>query len=385
MTHFAFHGFVVDWRGLLGYLCSRMIKKLDWYIFKKFISTYLFVVLGLVLVLCVIDFTEKNDDFIKYGPTFKQILLDYYLNFIPYWANLLSPITIFIATVFVTSRLAARTEIVAILSSGISFIRLLVPFAAGAMIVGGVILYLVNFVIPKANKVRIAFELKYTKPPFRFEKRNIHFRLSPDVYAYMESYNNESNQGYLFTLEHVKGNSLVEKLKAESINWLNDSIRPKWRLSGITVRKFDPSGACTIKKISTLDTALNLYPKDFGSTFMLYETFTTPELNQYIDEMTIRGSENMVPFQIEKILRFTFPFAILILTLIGVILSAKKSREGPGFQIAIGFVLAFIYILLFMVSRSVATAGDINPLLACWLPNIIFTIVGFGLYKTVPK
>jgi len=361
---------------------DRAMKILDAYILKKFLSTYIFVVLGLVMVLCVIDYTEKNDDFIKFNPSTKQILFDYYLNFIPYWANLLSPITIFIATVFVTSRLAARTEIVAILCSGVSFLRLLVPYLIGSLLVGGVILYLVNFVIPQANKTRVAFEVKYTKAPFRFEKRNAHFRLSPDVYAYLESYSNENNQGYLFTLERIKGIKLVEKLKAESITWL--PAKKKWSLARVQIRYLDSSKR-GIVNIPVMDTTLNLFPKDFESNYMLYETFTTPELNAFIEEAHLRGTENVIPYEIERILRFTFPFAIVILTMIGVILSARKTREGPGYQIALGFMLAFVYILLFMVSRSIASAGSIDPVLACWLPNIIFAFIGVILYKTVPR
>jgi len=359
------------------------MKILDAYILKKFLSTYLFVVLGLVMVLCVIDFTEKNDDFIHYHPTTKQIFIDYYLNFIPYWANLLSPITIFIATVFVTSRLAARTEIVAILCSGVSFMRLLVPYLMGSVLVGGVILYLVNFVIPTANKTRVAFEVKYTKAPFRFERRNVHFRLAADEYAYLESYNNDVHQGYLFTLEKVQGTKLIEKLKAESITWLPE--KKKWKLEKVLIRRLDSASKEHISQMATIDTVLNLFPKDFESNYMLYETFTTPELNAYIDEMHLRGTENVIPYEIERYLRFTFPFAIVILTMIGVILSARKTREGPGYQIALGFMLAFVYILLFMVSRSIAAAGSIEPALACWLPNIIFSGVGLVLYKTVPR
>jgi len=359
-----------------------MLKILDRYILKKFLTTYIFVVLLFIGVLTVIDFTEKNDQFLKYKPSFGQIIFDYYLNFIPYWANLLSPIMVFIATVFVNSQLATRTEIVAILSSGVSFFRFMRPYIIGSTLIGLLILGLVNYVIPNANKTRIAFEVKYTKKPFNYDKRNVHFRLNKEQYAYLESYNNTNNQGYLFTLERIRGTRLLEKLKAESIIWIPET--KKWRLEKIQKRIFiGPKKG--VYFISSLDTTLNLLPKDFENQYMLYETFTTPELNAYIEEMTLRGSENIAPYIIEGYLRITFPFAIVILTMIGVILSSKKSREGPGFQVALGFLLAFVYIVLFLFSRSLASTGNFDPLLATWMPNILFSIIGVILYNTIPK
>jgi len=359
-----------------------MLKILDRYILKKFLTTYVFVVLLFIGVLTVIDFTEKNDEFLRYKPTLGQIIFDYYFNFIPYWANLLSPIMVFIATVFVNSQLATRTEIVAILSSGVSFFRFMRPYIIGSTLIGLVILGLVNYVIPNANKTRIDFEIKYTKKPFNYDRKNVHFRLNKEQYAYLESYNNSTNQGYLFTLERIRGTRLIEKLKAESITWQPET--KKWRLEKVQKRiLIGPKKGVYV--MASMDTLLNLLPKDFANQYMLYETFTTPELYAYIDEATLRGNENIAPYEIEGYLRITFPFAIVILTMIGVILSSKKSREGPGFQVALGFLLAFVYIVLFLFSRSIASTGNFNALLATWMPNILFSIIGVILYKTVPK
>ncbi len=359
-----------------------MIKLLDRYILKKFLTTYVFVVLVLVSVLMVIDYVEKSESFIRNKPPIEALLGDYYLNFIPYWANLLSPITIFIATVFVTSRLAARTEIIAILSSGVSFLRLLVPYTIGSTLVGISIFYLINYVVPVSNKTRIAFELKYDKKPFIFDKQDVHIKIAPKTYVYIANYDNQTHEGYQFTLETIEGNRLFSKFHAQKISWQADV--KKWRLTGWTERKFNDSAEVLISG-ETKDTVINLKPKDFESNYMLYETFTTPQLLDFIEEMKSRGADRIETYMIERYLRITSPFAIIILTLIGVILSARKSRQGTGYQIALGFLLAFIYIMLFVVARSLASAGTLHPLLACWMPNILFAGIGVVLYKTVPR
>lgn len=358
------------------------MKLLDRYILQKFLTTFVFVVLILVSVLIVIDAVEKNEDFITRKPGLYRIVFEYYLNFIPYWANLLSPITVFIATVFVTSRLAARTEIIAILSSGVSFLRLLLPYLMGSAIIGAVIFGLIGWVVPNANKTRVAFELKYVKQPFYYDQRNVHFKVAPETFVYIESYNNSIHTGYQVSIETIKGTTLGSKLRADRLVWVPETKR--WRLENWQQRRLTEGGE-DLRTGATLDTTLNLLPKDFESTYLLYETLTMPELNDYIDEQLNRGTGNIEPYLVEKYLRYTSPFAIIILTMIGVILSSRKSRQGTGYQIALGFLLAFVYILFFIMSRSVANTGNIDPLLATWLPNIIFAIIGVVLYKTVPR
>jgi lipopolysaccharide export system permease protein len=359
------------------------LKILDRYILFKFLSTLFFIVLGLTAVICVIDFTEKNDDFIRTSPGWGKIFGDYFLNFFPYMVNMLSPITIFIATVWVTSRLAARTEIVAILSSGVSFIRLLVPYVIGATIVAGFIFILNAYILPPANRTRVAFEVEYTRDPFTFDRRNIHLKVAPDTYAYLESYNISTNTGYLFTLETIKDGRLITKTKADRVIWIPTASQ--WRMENTVERDFLGDGTADIRFRSRADTTLRITPADFANNYLHYETLTTPELNHHISELEARGADNINPYRIEKYLRLTYPFAIIILTVIGVILSARKSREGIGFQIALAFLLAFIYILFFTMSRSIAQAGSIPPLLACWLPNIVFSLIGVVLYRTVPR
>lgn len=359
------------------------MKILDKYILKKFLTTFVFVVLILVAVILVIDFTEKNDDFIQTGVGFKSIVLDYYLNLIPFYVNMLSPITVFIATVFVTAKLASHTEVVAILSSGVSFRRFLVPYLIGSVIIGGIIFLMIGWVIPNANKTRVAFELKYIKSPYTYDLRNIHFKLSPTQYAYLESYNNNVNIGYRFTLETIEGTILKQKLISDAISW--DSTKHKWHMDRYILRTFDGEKEKLTMYHTPLDTTLNLLPKDFGSTYRLAETFTLPELNRFIKERIMRGSDDIETYLIEKYERFSYPFAIIILTVIGVILSSRKARGGVGFQIALGFILAFIFIIFVIMSRSLAQVGDVSPMLAAWIPSLVFSVIGLVLYKTVPR
>ena len=358
------------------------MKLLDWYILKRFLTTYLFVVAVIVLVVVMIDYTEKVDDFNHHKAPMNAILGDYYLNFIPYWANYISPLMVFIATIFLTSRLAARTELIAMFSSGISFIRLLRPFVVGATVLAVITYFLVNYLIPIANKTRIAFELKYVKEQYTFNGRNVHIKIAPDVYAYLESYNNLTNTGYKFTLEQIKGNELTRKLSADRIEW--DSTRHKWAVYDYKIRAIQGQTE-TLTPGTRIDTTLNLKPSDFGTDYQLFETFTLPELNAYIALLQSRGADGLETYLLEKYARSTRPFAIVILTVMGVIVSARKSRRGVGWQVALGFFLAFTYLLFFMLAKGIAETGALNPLLAVWLPNIVFTGIGLVMYHTIPR
>ncbi len=359
------------------------MKLLDLYILRKYLTTFVFVICILMAVIVVVDIVEKIDDFIKRAAPLKAIVFDYYLNLIPYFANLLSPLMIFIATVFVTAQLAARTELIAILSSGVSFIRIMVPYLIGACLVGALIFYLTGWVIPNANKVRLAFEKKYTKDPFYYSGRNMHRKVAPEMYVYLESYDNSRDVGYRFTQEHIVGTQIKAKLSAQSITWKPEI--GKWQLSDYQIHNFNGLKETLIYG-STKDTIIpNLVPADFTSTFMQYETYTITELEELIGELIKRGDDGVAIYQIEKYVRFTSPFAILILTAMGVIVSARKSRQGVGFQIAFGFVLAFIYILIFIMTKSMAQVGSMPPILAVWIPNILFSIISFLLYFLVPR
>ncbi len=357
------------------------MKILDRYILKKLLSTFMFVVLILVFIIIVIDFTEKNDKFIRNDLGAREIL-GYYLNYIPYIASLLTPITSFIAVVFVTANMAVRTEIVAILASGTSFIRMMVPYALFSIIIGVMSFGLNGWIIPDANKERVAFEVAYVKGAYYFSERNIHFKVGPQDYLYMDRYSNQNDIGYRVTLETFEGTELKEKMFATQMAW--DSTTQKWTLKAWNRRKLVTGGEI-FEKGFEIDTTLAIWPSDFENTYHLHETFTMPELNDYIALQQSRGADDTLVYIVERLVRYTQPFTVVILTFIGLIVSARKARGGAGFQIALGFLIAFIFIIFFILVRASAEAGSIPPLLAIWIPNIIFSGVGLIMYYTVPR
>ncbi len=358
------------------------MKILDWYILRKFISTFIFTVLILMAVIIVIDTTEKIENFRNPILTFRRIFMEYYVNFVPSVAVMISPLMIFIATVFVTSHLTTHTEIVAMLSSGISLIRIMRPYLLGATLIAAVIFGFKGWVIPHADKIRGDFEDNYVRGKFYFKQLNFHTKLSPNLYAYMERYDNTINTGYKFTLERIDGLELKQKLETQRIMW--DSTKRKWHLDQFKVRVLE-AGKEKVSYFPERDTVLSMNPKDFESKVEYHQRLNNTELDAYIKEQQLRGGDNVERFIVEKYERYAYPFCVIILTAIGVIVSARKSRGGTGFQIALGFVLAFLYIGLVIVSRGFAEKGGLPTYLAVWLPNILFGLLGVFMYYRVPK
>ncbi|UTA68099.1 MULTISPECIES: LptF/LptG family permease [Emticicia] len=356
---------------------------LDKYLIKRFLTTYIFAVLVIVLIIMVIDFVEKNDDFIQKQAPMRAILLQYYANLAPYWANYISPLMIFISTVFFTAQMAAHTEIVAILSSGVSFPRLMLPYFLGSSVIAVFSFVMVGWILPKANTERLAFENVYVNDKFYFSTRDFHTAVAPNTYAYMSSYNNDAKTGYDFTLEKIVNNKLVEKLSAKRIDW-NDSTK-KWRIHNYKIRTLGVMKDKMVYGDTPKDTTINLSPKDFENEHQIHESFTIPELQEKISLIKTRGAEGIESYEIELYQRFATPFAVIILSLMGLIVSARKARGGVGFQIAVGFVLAFVYILFYIMSKGIAESGNMPPILAVWLPNIVFGMIGTVMYFTVPR
>lgn len=377
------------------------MKLIDWYILKRFLSTFFFVVLILLAIVAVIDLTEKMDKFARAQLTTVQIL-GYYKDYIPWIGSLITPITIFIATVYVCARMAAHTEIIAILSSGVSFRRMLLPYFLGSLIVAAISFILNGWIIPDSNKSRLVFELQYLQNKFYYDKRNIHIQVAPETYLYMQSYQNVSKTGYHFTMEKFKDNRLIEKLTANRIVW--DSLKQKWTLHDWKIKEIDtlfersvnPDGgfkmtSSAIKRgesksgSTTLDTALVIHPKEFESEYRKYDGMTLDELTAHIKTLKTRGSAGVEVYEVEKYTRFASPVTIFILVFMGVIVSARKSRGGTGLQIALGFVLSFIFIIFFMLFRTFAEAGSMPPQISVWIPNVIFALIALGLYKYLPR
>jgi len=363
---------------------------LDRYIIKKILTTFFYVVLILVAIITVIDITEKIDKFSKNNLS-TSMVLGYYADFIPWIAGLLSPITVFISVVYVTSRMAAHTEIIAILSSGVSFKRLLVPYLMASFVIATLTFYLNGWVIPKSNQDRLLFEMQYFKNNNTYYRQNIHMQIEPNVYMFMGNYNSQTNIGIQFSLERFDSNRLVEKITADNIQW--DSVKQKWTLkywkkkmvdSLFTVRQgYTPNSFTTTGE--KLDTTLSIAPKDFDNNSRNYDGLTMDELTEHIKKMKFRGSTGVEIYEVEKQIRFASPFTVFVLVFMGVIVSARKSRGGTGFQIALGFLLSFIFILFFTMTRTYAETGSLSPFLAAWLPNTVFTIISLGMYKYVPR
>jgi lipopolysaccharide export system permease protein len=361
------------------------MKLIDKYLIKKFLSTYVFAVFIIVLIIIVIDFVEKNDNFIEKHAPMRAIFLQYYANLAPYWANYISPLMIFISTVFFTAKLASHTEIIAILSTGTSFRRLMIPYIMGASIVAIFSFIMVGWILPKANAKRIAFENEFIEEKFYFSDRDLHMAVGKNIYAYLSSYDESSKTAFDFTLEKIEKNQLVEKLSARRAVWV-DTLK-KWQVFDYRIRKFGiMKDKLIFQKGSTpLDTAVNMSPEDFENSNNIHETMTIPKLRKKIALINSRGAEGVEIFEIEYYQRFATPFAVIILSLMGLIVSARKSRGGVGFQIAIGFVLAFVYILFYIMSKGIATSGNMPPLLAVWLPNLVFGSIATVMYFTVPR
>lgn len=354
------------------------MKKFDWYIIKKFLSTFFFTISLILIIVIVFDISEKIDDFLRSNVSLDKIIFDYYLNFIPYFGNLFSPLFIFISVIYFTSKMAGNSEIIAILNSGMSFSRLLRPFIMTAFFLASLSFVLGNFIIPETNKERIDFENKYIKRKQKKRIKNIHMQIQRDQYVYMESYNRSKNIGYKFTLENFENNVLKSKLSANYIEY--DTVNNNWKARDYFIRKYQEKNDEIIKG-SVIDTVINLSPSDLAKNRSLVETMGMKKLNQYIKQEEIKGTAQIVYHKIEKHKRIANPFSTIILTVIAVAIGSKKIRGGAGIQLSLGLLMSFAYILFMQISTTFATNSNLLPIIAVWIPNLIFTVIAFVLVR----
>ncbi|MBT5354055.1 MAG: YjgP/YjgQ family permease [Flavobacteriales bacterium] len=358
------------------------MNKIDRYIIKKFLVTFFYSLLLLLLIVIVIDFSEKIDDFIQSNLSFFTIMSEYYLHFIPYFANLFSPLFIFISVVFFTSRLADNSEIIAIFNSGMSFKRFLRPFIISAVFLSVLSFILGSYVIPISNKYRIDFENKYIKKQKKKLAKGIHLQKTKNHYYYLHQYNHKRNIGYKFSIENFENGKLKNKLRSEYIQW-NEETK-KWTLNKYEIRTFHENGETITpsKKLrKTTDTTLMLLPSDFIVQPNLAETMNLNELNKNIESETIKSSGKSKFYKIEKHKRIAFPFAIIILTIIAVSLSSKKKKSGIGTNMGLGLLISFSYILFFQFSSTLSINGNLEPWIAVWIPNILYVFLGILLLR----
>lgn len=334
------------------------------------------------MIVVVFDLSEKVDDFIEHKAPFSKVVFQYYINFLPFFANQFSPLFTFISVIFFTSRMAQQTEVVAILSSGVSFKRFLRPYLVGASILALLSFILTGYIIPKANKVRLAFEEAYINDPFRYDGRHIHRQISPGVYIYLESYNTLDQLGYKFSIEKFENGSLQRKVMCDFIRW--DSIKHTWNLNHYSERTIKKNREI-FKQGFNKDTTLAFSPSDFAKRINTTETMTNGQLTDFIDLEKQRGSERINYYLIEKYKRYSAPFATYILTIIGVAMASRKVRGGIGLQLGAGLTLSFTYILFQQIFNTFATNGDFHPMLATWIPNLLFLAIGLFLLNKAPK
>jgi lipopolysaccharide export system permease protein len=357
------------------------LKRIDWYILTKFLGTYIFILILIIAISVVFDINEKIDKFLKPEVTLREIVFDYYLNFIPYFANLFSPLFTFIAVIFFTSKLADDSEIIAMLSNGMSFRRLMLPYWVSATIIALATFTLNAFIIPPANVSRIAFQNKYLRNRAVEYVRNLQLEVEPGVIAYFDRYDDKARMGYQFSLEHFEDKKLISRLTAQSIKY--DTLY-NWTIIDYMIRDFDGMYE-HVNSGTRKDTTLTIVPSDFLISVDDCETMTTPELATYINRQKKRGIGNIQTFEIEYHKRFAAIMAAFILTCIGASLSSRKIKGGMGLNIGIGIGLSFSYILFTTITSTFAINGYVSPMVAAWIPNFLYTFIAIFLYRRAPN
>ncbi len=353
-----------------------LLKILDWYILKKFLITFLFAIMVLAVFACVIDYSQKVDDFVEHKAPLLQILW-YFLNFIPAIVALLYPLFIFIAAIFFTSKMAYRSELIATLASGVSFQRLMVPYILGGLILGSVSLLANHFVVPAGNNNIYKFGQKYIYGKTLTGDQNVHLRLSPKLYVFVANYNLASNSGENFTAETFDGVLLKEKIFADRISY--DTAKKSWKLGGVVIRKNDGLKE-SFESLPTLEKKYDFTPDDLYEDDRSIQGMNTPELYAYAHKEKQRGRENVNTYLFEMHRRTSDAIAGIILTLIAACIASQKIRGGSGFHIAIGIVLSAIYVMFMQFSKTFSINSGMSPLLAAWIPNIIFSFVALYLF-----
>ena len=359
------------------------LKKIDWYIIKKFILTFFIALLLIIGIVIIFDISEKINHFVENKAPLHAIVFDYYVNFVPYFVNMFSPLFVFITVIFFTSRMAANSEIIAILSCGVSYKRMMVPYMVSAFLIAALSLSLNLWVIPRANVERINFELKYVKHRNSLSSNNVHYQIDPGKFVSVESFSSWNNTAYDFTLEDIDDNKLVRKISAEKAVW--DSTLGGWKLKNYFIREYTEGLQDRITTGAELDTVLSLTVTDFYRNKKTVETLPAEALNQLITTQKMRGDANVMYALIEKHTRYALPFSAFILTLMGVCLSSRKRRGGIGLNIGIGIGLSFTYILFLRFSQMFVYSGAMPPVVALWLPNVIFGIIAAVLYSRASR
>ena len=355
---------------------------LDWYIIKKYLGTFVFTMVIFSVIIVVFDISERLDDFIRHDAPVSKIIFEYYAGFLPFYLNFLSPLINFIAVIFFTAKMADQTEIVPILSGGVSFYRFLWPYFISSSVIFVVTLIFNLFIIPETNQLLVEFENVYINPKTDNTKMYTHLQLNKDSYVFIENFDNNQKVGYKFSLERFKGDQLVEKTMSDRILW--DSVKFKWKLENYSTRTINGLKE-TMSSGTVKDTTLDMKPLDFELYDNLTKAMNMRELNTRIEKEKIRGAGVMNELLLEKYRRFVYPFSAFVLTLMGVALSSRKVRGGVGLPLGLGIVLSFVYILFIQFANMFSLKGGLPPMIAAVIPNILFGFLGFYLLIKAPK
>ena len=359
-------------------------KILDRYILGKFLMTFFFAIAMILVIVVLFDYVEKIDDFTELHAPLSEVLFDYYLNFIPYFANQFCSLFTFIACIFFTSKMAYQTEIVAMLSGGMSFRRLMWPYFLGALIIGSLSLTLNLWIIPVTQQKIVSFEAKYIKRRQNVQfDRHIYRQIEPGIFAYVRGYQNSSKRASFFALEQYEDGSMTRSLEAADVTF--DPETKRWSAQRYTTREFDSLENETFTQYRNLDTLINLEEAELGVVNQLIKTMNIHELNEFLAQQREKGSDTINIIQVEQHARFAYPLGTFILTLIGVSLSSRKVRGGTGLHIGVGIALCFSYILFYRFFEEFAKSGSLPPGLAIWLPNLIYLVIAIYLYQKAPK
>ncbi len=377
----------VNGDGCFPLFLRRMLKLLDNYILKKFLGTFVFTMLVITVIAVVIDTSEKADDFVRSGLSAGQLIMVYYIGFIPFIMSMIYPLMVFIAVIYFNSKMAGKSEIIAILAGGVRYNRFLRPYLIGAVFLALIFWLASQYWVPRANEIRTDFQAvyvdrnsSYNGDPYR--TNNYYLRVDANTFVGFRYYDTVNKSASNFFLQKLKSNKVNYNVRAETVRW--DPNKKDWKLTGVIVRTIDGLKE-TLKKQDSMHVNLNVQPRELRRDDYLKDKLTTPELHQFIHMEEVRGSEGLNTFKVELYHRDATPFSVIIMALIGAIISSRKIRGGSGVHLAVGIVLAAIFVVMDKFAVTFSTKGNLPPMLAAWLPNIIFTGVMGILYVKTPK
>jgi lipopolysaccharide export system permease protein len=364
-----------------------MFKILDWYIIKKFFGTFVFTLMLITVIAVVIDTSEKADDFVKSGMTAWQLVKNYYIGFVPFIMAMIFPLMVFIAVIYFTSKMAGRSEFIAILAGGVRYNRMLRPYLVGSVILAIIFWLASQYWIPRANEIRTDFQAvyvdgnsSYQSDPFR--NNNYYLRVDPTTFVGFRYYDTVNKTGSNFFLQRIRDNKVYDNVRAETVRW--DPAKKQWKLLNVIEHTFSGLKE-SVRKTDTMEINLNVQPKELRRDDYMKDKLTTPELKHFIRMEEIRGSEGVNTFKVENYHRDATPFSVIIMALIGAIVASRKIRGGSGLHLAFGIITASIFVVMDKFSLTFSIKGNLPPLIAAWLPNIIFSGVAFWLYVRTPK